>query len=454
MKSRVLAVWDYLHTSFWFVPTLMALAAVGLSVGTLRLDSGPVGSNLARQVSWIWSGQAEGARSVLSTVAESMITVAGTVFSITIAALTLASSQFGPRLLRNFSRDIGNQIVLGTFVGTFLYSLLILRTVEGKTDSSSGFVPNLSITVAVLLAAASVGVLIYFIDHLTTTIQAEHLIATVAAELRVDIARLRPPAPPGPGSAKLPTGAVTPEGEPLVVRSIKAGYVQYVNRDGLVATAEERDLVIRMIARPGDFVSKGEAILETWCASDRLPNAVQKDLRGAFSLGARRTPVQDVRYGVLQLAEIAMRALSPAINSPTIAMGCTDWLADALAELARADRPTGTRLGASGRPRLLEQPVGLDELIRLAFDPILSYGANSAMVIERLLGAIARLAHQSRPEDRPVLLREAELAAEAARAALSTHEDRRRVEAGVHEARQALVADGPNQEGSDRCRLG
>lgn len=238
-----------------------------------------------------------------------MITVAGTVFSITIAALTLASSQFGPRLLRNFSRDTGNQIVLGTFVATFLYSLLILRTVQGDAEGTS-FVPNLSVTVAVLLAAASTGVLIYFINHLTASIQAENLIAEVAAELKGDIARLRPPAPPGPGSAPPPPDAAAPPGEPRLVRAVKTGYAQYVNRDRLVELAEEHDLVIRLAVRPGDFVSNGEAIAETWSKSERLSDEIEKRLRSAFSLGASRTPVQDVRYGVRQLTEVAAGSFS------------------------------------------------------------------------------------------------------------------------------------------------
>lgn len=439
MNSRLRAIWEYLHTSFWFVPTLMALAAVGLSIGTLRLDSGPIGSKVAQEISWIWSGQADGARSVLSTVAESMITVAGTVFSITIAALTLASTQFGPRLLRNFTRDIGNQVVLGTFVATFLYSLLILRTVQGKAEGDSSFVPNLSVTCAVFLAAASIGVLIYFINHLADAMQAESLIATVAAELKGDIARLRPPSPPGPGAAPPQTEAAAPSGEARIVRSTKAGYVQYVDRDKLVEAADAYDLVIRMVARPGDFVSKGEAVVEAWSDSDRLSEQVEKKLWAAFSVGRSRTPIQDVRYGVRQLTEIAERALSAGINDPMTAMGCTDWLVDALADLARAEPPTGVRRGKNGKPRLLEQPVGLDELVHLAFDPIRSYGANSVAVIEHLLRAIAGLARQTRrPEDRGLLLREAKLAADCGCAALSTEDQRRRVQAGLDEACEAL----------------
>lgn len=182
MRETLLAYWERLRTNFWFVPSLMALATAGFSYGVTRIDANRPGHDL---MGLLWSGGADGARSLLSTIASSMITVAGTVFSITIAALTLAGSQFGWRLLRNFTRDLGNQIVLGTFVSTFLYCLLTLRTV--RSEDEGGFVPHVSVTCAVVFAVASVGVLIYFIDHMARSIQAESLIADIAADLRETI---------------------------------------------------------------------------------------------------------------------------------------------------------------------------------------------------------------------------------------------------------------------------
>ena len=155
--ARLLGLWERVRTSFWLVPALMALAAAALSYATVALDR-RLGSEAMGTLGWVWSGGASGARSVLSTIAGSMATVAGVVFSVNIVALTLASSQFGPRLLRNFTRDLGNQLVLGTFIATFLYCLLVLRVVR-STDEGS-FVPELSVTCAVLLAVAGVGVLI------------------------------------------------------------------------------------------------------------------------------------------------------------------------------------------------------------------------------------------------------------------------------------------------------
>ena len=187
MKSKMLNWFEALRSSFWIVPTAMALSAIGLSYGMVALDSGPVDKSMANSMGWLWSG---GSRSLMSTVASTVITVAGTVFSITIAALTLASPQFGPKLLRNFTGDRGNQVVLGTFIATYVYCLLVLRTVRGQ--SAGNFIPYLSITGGLLLALASLAVLIYFIHHVATAIQADKLIASVGTALKADIIRLYP----------------------------------------------------------------------------------------------------------------------------------------------------------------------------------------------------------------------------------------------------------------------
>lgn len=427
MKSRLLGAWEDLRTSFWFVPSFMAVAAVALSVCTVLIDSGSIGKKLANSLGWLWSGGANGARSLLSTVASSMITVAGTVFSITIAALTLASSQFGPRLLRNFTRDTGNQVVLGTFVATFLYCLLVMRTVRGS--DAGGFVPYLSVTCGVLLAVASIGVLIYFIHHVASSIQAEDLVAAIGAELKENIGRLHPPAPPGPGNAEPEPPVTVPEEMPCPVHASASGYVQHIDRDELVAAAEQDDLLIRVLRRPGDFVSRGELLMQVWVHQEALANDRSGQLCDAFSLGVRRTPTQDVRYGVRQLTEVAARTLSPGINDPFTAMGCTDWLADALAEMAQSRAPSGVRRGAQGQPRLLEEPIDFAELASLSFGPIRFYGADSVMVIVHLLNALARLVRQvDRPEHRAALLSEAEQAAAAAHRALETETDLRRVQ--------------------------
>lgn len=413
MKARLQTAWEQLRTSFWFVPLLMALSAVGLANGLVALDASVSGRALAQSVGWIWSGGAGGARSLLSTVASSMITVAGTVFSITIAALTLASSQFGPRLLRNFTRDTGNQVVLGTFVSTFLFCLLVLRAVRGQNEGD--FVPYLSITVGLLLAAVSIGVLIYFIHHVAVSIQAEHLVATVGRELRSRVVRLQPQEVEEDGLAAACDGPSLPDHACAAVQADASGYVQQVDRASIVSQATEDGLQIRLERQPGDFVMEGEALMWVWTRSGRLEPDRSRSLQEAVSLGDQRTPTADLRYGVQQLTEIASRALSPGINDPFTAVACTDWLMDALARVARREPLPRCHRDATGEWRLLEQPADFDELARLSIGPLRAYGARSAIVTLHLLGGLARLAGCVAPDRyRATILREAELTAEAA----------------------------------------
>lgn len=418
----------------------MAVASVLMSVGTVAIDTHLAGSQFIATAGWLWSGGAEGARSLLSTVASSMITVAGTVFSITIAALTLASSQFGPRLLRNFTRDTGNQVVLGTFIATFLYCLLVLRTIRDQNEG--GFVPNLSVSCGVLLAVASLGVLIYFIHHVAGSIQAESLIASVGSELNGDIVRLHPP---GPSSGA--KGSTQPDDDELVVlpslddervSATVSGYVQAIDQDALLEIAETCDLVIALTVRAGDFASVGAPLLRARTPADGLSDDQTEQLRDAFSLGARRTPTQDIRYGIRQLTEIGARALSPGINDPFTANGCADWLADALAELARRTPQVRILRGEGGQPRLIVSPVGFAELVHLSFDPLRFYGASSPIVTGHLLQVLARLVNQiERPDDREAVMHMAELTVATARNASTDATDLQALDEGLLQVRLA-----------------
>ena len=180
MKTMLLKYWDRIRSSFWFVPSAMALAAIAVAFATVAVDELMV-EKVLQMPSWIYTGGADGASLLLSTIAGSMITIAGVVFSMTLVALSLASSQLGPRLLRNFMRDATNQMVIGTFVSTFAYCLLVLRTIRRADETL--FVPHLAVSVGVLLAVVSLAVLIYIIHHVAVSIQADQVIAHVSEEL-------------------------------------------------------------------------------------------------------------------------------------------------------------------------------------------------------------------------------------------------------------------------------
>ncbi len=257
MKTFFSTTWENLSSSYWFIPTVMSILATGLSFLTVHIDT-MVNAKWARAAGWIWAGGPEGARSVLSTIAGSTITVAGVVFSITIVTLSLASSQFGPRLLRNFMNDRATQFVLGVFVSTFLYSLLILRTIRG-TDANS-FVPFLSVTSGILFAVASVGFLIFFIHHVPNSILAENLVGRVAEELQVRVDRLYPDElGDGPREKKSDVEARLPRGfgeEAEPIHSKKSGFVQAIDEERLLQLAQREGLIIQLCRRPGDFIAE------------------------------------------------------------------------------------------------------------------------------------------------------------------------------------------------------
>ena len=225
--------WYRSTTSYWFLPALILLGAVILSFVTLTIDEW-AGSGWVTRWRWIYSHDPAGARATLSTVAGSMITVAGVVFSITIVVLTLASNQFGPRLIRNFMLDKGNQVVLGVFTSTYLYCLLILRRIQAVENAT--FVPSLSLTVAILLAVLSIAFLIYFIHHVTTFMQVESVVNSVSHELHETLDRLFPDfadQSTGPERGERPALE-----EPVCTIPIaQSGYVQAVDYAGLVEAA-------------------------------------------------------------------------------------------------------------------------------------------------------------------------------------------------------------------------
>lgn len=415
--TRLRAFWESMRATYWVVPSAMAFVALVLSVVVIQLDEAAA-ADLLNRWSWVYTGGPEGARAVLSTIAASMITVAGVTFSITIVALTLASQQFGPRLLRNFLRDLGNQIVLGSFISTFLYCLLVLRTVRGTDDSQ--FVPHLAVTVGVVLAMLSVAVLIFFIHHVATSIQASQVIANVAGELDSAITRIFPEAI-GDGPAERDDvdrpGAPPDDQTVHTLGATTTGYVQAVDSARLMTLACESNLTIRIDARPGTFVRPGTPLASLWPAP-QPPDACDEALRDAYIVGADRTGSQDAGFFVEQLVELAVRALSPGINDPGTARSCIDRLEQAFCHLAGRRIPPPSRYDDQGVVRVVAAPVTFAMLLDPAFDEISRYGRTSVSVSCRLLEAIRDLAACTRREDdRQALVRQAEIVAQRARSA-------------------------------------
>ena len=412
-RRRITTLWESLRASYWFVPALMAAVAAVAAIGMTQLDR-RVGGDWVYRVRWLYQGGADGAREVLSTTATAMLGVAGVTFSVTIVALTLAANQFGPRLLRTFMRDRGNQAALGTFVATFLYCLLVLRSIHGDNDDLDRFVPHLAVSVAVVLAVASLGVLIYFIHHVAAVIQAPNVVAAVADELDHAINRLYPQ-DVGQGlpeeAARLDAlrSQVPPEtsaaaGGPTEVRSEGEGYVQRVDEDGLVRRAREHDVMVRVEARPSRFIAEGDVLLTVW-GLQGAGDQVCGTLRNCVVLGPQRSLAQDVLFPVDQLAEMAVRALSPSTNDPYTAAQCVERLGVALARWAGRPVPTPYRGDADGRLRVIAHATTLPEALAAAYDAVRDHARGDAMVLSRLAEALQRLAVSARrPEDRRAVL--------------------------------------------------
>ncbi len=440
MKTFFSTVWERLSSSYWFVPTIMSILATGLSFLTVHIDT-LVNAKWARAAGWIWAGGPEGARSVLSTIAGSTITVAGVVFSITIVTLSLASSQFGPRLLRNFMNDRATQFVLGVFVATFLYSLLILRTIRG-TDATS-FVPFLSVTCGILFAVASVGFLIFFIHHVPNSILAENLVGRVAEELLSRIDRLYPDElSEGPREKKSDIEKRLPDGfaeEAQPIASKKSGFIQAIDQDRLLELATREGMVIRLCRRPGDFVAEEAPLALAWPAS-KLTEEFGEKFCDAYFFGWHRTPSQDIEYAIDQLVEVAVRALSPGVNDPFTAMSCIEWLGVALIKVGRRQIPTALHCDEENKLRLVTDVTDYAGMAASALNQIRQYGRGSIAVVTRLLDMIARVAQElPKAEDRTVLLDHARAIRDDGVAAARNEGDRLDIEQNFEIAQRVLT---------------
>jgi len=431
-------LWYSLHSSYWFVPTLMAIVAIALSWAMLALDrsgnSGPTES-----LGWIYTGGPDGARALLSAVAGSMITVAGTTFSITIVALQLASSQFGPRLLRNFMQDTGNQVVLGTFIATFLYCLLVLRTIRG--DDYDVFVPQISVTVGILLAIISIGVLIYFINHASTLIQASHIIGEVSADLNSAINRLFPEKLGyGRSQQERQVGEIPADFDAQAhsIKALDSGYLQEVDNKRLLKIAQSKNLLLRLNHHPGKFIVQGCELVLIW-PGERVTKKLTQQINNALILGQERTEQQDVEFPINQLVEIACRAISPGVNDPFTAIRCIDQLSVGLSHLAEREFPSPYRYDDDHNLRVIVEPLTFAGLADAAFNQIRQYGSTDVAVIIRLLEAIAAIAeHTHRQNDRAVLLHHAQMIKHSGQEGAAEENDQKAIAQRYHRVVQAL----------------
>jgi len=439
---------EALRTNLWLVPTVEIALAVALFAGTYALDRAAYDGTLSLP-SFVISGTADAARQILTAIAAAVITVVTLVFSITIVTLTLASTQFGPRMLRNFIRDWITQLTLGSFVATFVYAILALVSIGPSAHGE--FVPHLSITVTMLLVVADVGVLVVFIDHIAKSIQLPQVIAGIAGDLSRAIdadaalgggtgAAGRGAGGPGVQKAgpSLAEAMVRLDEDSGVVRAPGSGYLQYVSMGTLVEIAARSHAVIRLLHRPGHFVVEGQPLADVWPAS--AAPGVARALGGAHATGPHRTLTQDLSFAVDQLVEIAIRALSAAVNDTFTALACIDWLGDGLCKIADRWQPASVQRDATGHVRVIAVTVSFRRLVERAHDKIRQASrAMPAVMIRQLDGLAKVMTHTSTPAQREVLLEQAEMIMRACEESVPEEADRadvrRRYEA-VRTARQ------------------
>lgn len=406
----------YVRSSLWFVPSLLILGAIFLAIGLVGIDEA-----LDRELQQWWprlfATEAEGARSVLSAIATSMATVAGVVFSITIVALALASTQYTSRVLRNFMRDRITQAVLGVFIGVYIYCLLVLRTMRG---GDGAFVPSVAVLAGVVLAVVAVGFFIFFIHHVSTSIQASEIAAAITRETRRAIDRLFPDEI-GEDSHQAPSFPEVSSAIPWYpVPSLELGYIEGVESDELLALARRHDAIVRMECGVGDFIAPGRPLLSITL---RQPpdRKVIKEVNGIYAIATYRTIDQDAAFGIRQLVDISLKALSPSVNDTTTAVTCIEHLSFLLAHCARRRSPESHR-SEDGKLRVIARGQSFEYLLSLSFSQILENCEGNTEIMVRVLMAIGEIARVATGQRLDALAKWIEVVAEiAGRSAKSTY---------------------------------
>jgi uncharacterized membrane protein len=404
MRARLLNFWDNATGSLWFLPTVLVVLAAGLASLTLWGDEQDPAVGGLRP--WLFGGTASAARDLLAVVSGSLITVVTLAFSITIVAIQQASTQFSPRVIRNFTRDRSNQAVFGAYIATFVYALLILRQIREGEDGSGEFVPALSVTTALLLALACVGLLIYFIHHTATSLQVATIADNIRREVRSGIDRLYPERIGTPiEREELRPAPLRPGPPALTARAPAAGFLVAVDADHLLAALPPGDTLARIHPQVGDFVIAGAPLLDLWTDAPGDPARLADRLAGAFALDRGRTFHQDILFGIRQLTDIALKALSPGINDPTTAEHCLAHLGDIVAELAGRRFPDTWRRAPEGGAVLLVHRPDFAAVVDAAFSQIRRAAADDVHVTAYLLGILAQIAPRARAPERATALR-------------------------------------------------
>ncbi len=449
--NRFKQVWRNLRSSFWFMPSMMVLASIALAAILIEVDT-VVSERWLTQWPRIFGSGADGARGMMSTIAGSMMTVVGVTFSMVLMVLAMASSQYTSRILRNFIRSRVTQVVLGIFAGIFTYCLIVLRSIHSGNEVE--FVPDLAVAFGFVLAVGGVGVLIFFIHHIASSIQASNIIASVADETIAAIDRLFP----NDLAEVVQDSDQPPVYEPAVqqwqaVMANKSGYVQSVDTSTLVRLARESNTRVRMKHGVGDFVVQNTE-LATLALDQPVDEAMILSLQSTFTIRRHRTVDQDVAFGIRQIVDIALKALSPGVNDITTAVMCVDYLTAILARIAPREIPS-LRHYEECELRLIAKGPSFESLLAESFDQIRRNAKGNVAITLRMLSAIQTVASLTvSPRRRHALDEHLKWIAQSVDRSLELPHDRARVDKRLTRVRQSLetgAASGEVQGLEDPC---
>ena len=373
-----------LRSSLWFLPTLIVLGSGVLAVASIELDS-RLSFKLSTNFPRLFGAGAEGSRGMLSSIAGSMITVASVTFSITIVALSQASSQYSSRILRNFMRDRGNQAVLGVFLGVFTYCLFVLRAIRGGDEGQ--FIPSLSVFGALVLALVAIGFLIFFIHHVASLLQASNVIAAAAHETLQTIDRLFPERLRDDGSEAAPESNNLLELErQIIIPAPKTGYIQSHDEEAFFDLACSSQSVFRMHVGIGEFATFDSPLVSVY-SSSFMDEELVKNIQATYSINSLRTIEQDAGFGIRQIVDIALKALSPGVNDTTTAVTCIDYLTAINLRLANR-RIAHDLVFEDGRLRVIVKGPSFERFVGESFDEIRANARGNATVILHLLHSL------------------------------------------------------------------
>jgi len=438
--SRLQRWWLDLNSSLWFVPSIMVVGALLAAYFLVHIDDS-IGHEWTKRHPLLFGAGADGARGMLSAIASSMITVAGLIFSLTLSTLAQVSSQYTSRLLRNFMRDRSNQVVMGFFVSIFVYCLAVLRTIRGGDERV--FVPSLAVAFGLLLALVSIGMLIFFIHHIASSIQAANVIGGAAQETEKTFDKLFPKEL---GKAATPAEEADLTAGPALrwvpIAAHESGYIQGIDEEALLAFAQETNGVVRMEYAIGSYVTKGAVLVSAagYEVGNALPDKdVAQRLNDCYSLGNQRTLDQDAGFGLRQLVDIALKALSPGINDTSTAVMAIDRLGSLLVLLAGRDLGSPVR-AEGGQVRVIARRPDFASYLATAFDQVRTNAMADEAIYIRLLVALHTVAQRTRrPDYHRAIIQQADLALAAAEKNITAEYELGQIRQRYRELRADLI---------------